>query len=83
MLDENIKIPVTHITDWLCRNGYLKEETLINWKRKISTAKGEAIGIITVDGANQSGLPYKKNVYSADAQRFIVANLIKIAEETV
>ena len=83
VLDENVKnIPATHITAWLCQNGYLTEETVNNKKRKISTVKGETIGIVTVDGANQVGLPYKKNLYTADAQRFIVMNLIKIAEET-
>lgn len=84
VLDDNVKnIPATHITAWLCQNGYLTEETVNNKKRKISTQKGEAIGIITIDGANQSGMPYKKNVYTYNAQRFIVANLLKIAEETV
>lgn len=84
VLDENVKnIPATHITAWLCQNGYLTEETVNNKKRKIATAKGETIGIVTIDGANQSGMSYKKNVYTANAQRFIVSNLVKIAEETV
>ena len=83
VLDENVKnIPATHITAWLCRNGYLTEETVSNKRRKISTQKGELIGIITIDGANHSGMPYKKNVYTANAQRFIVENLLKIAAET-
>lgn len=83
VLDENIKnIPATHVTAWLCNNGYLMEETVNNKKRKVSTQKGESIGIFTVDGMSKNGMPYKKNIYSAQAQVFICENIERIAKET-
>lgn len=82
VLDENTKkIPATHISNWLLQNGYLKENIYANKKEKVSTAKGEALGIITVDSVNPQGVPYRKNIYSADAQRFVINNIMKIAEE--
>ena len=82
VLDEGVKkLPATHITAWLCDNGCLIEETAHGKERKISTAKGEQLGIITLDGVSRDGMPYRKNVYTADAQRFLVANLNIIASK--
>lgn len=81
VLDENVKsLPATHITAWLCESGYLKEETVNNKKRKVATSVGEQIGIVTVDAVSMKGVPYKKNIYSPEAQLFIVANIKKIDE---
>ena len=81
VLDENMKnIPMTHITSWLCENGYLREEIVNNQKRKVSTSKGQGIGISTVDSVSKMGVPYKKIVYSAEAQSFLLSNIMEIAE---
>ena len=81
VLDENIKmLAPTQITAWLMAGEYLTEETVNNKKRKIATAKGESVGIMTVDGTSKTGIPYRKNIYTAEAQRFIVANLELISE---
>ena len=81
VLDENVKmLAPTQITTWLMANEYLIEETVNNKKRKIATAKGEGVGILTVDSTSKTGVPYRKNIYTAEAQRFIVANLELINE---
>ena len=81
VLDENVKkVPVTHISNWLLQNGYLTENIYANKKEKVSTAKGESLGIVTVDSVNPQGVPYRKNIYSADAQRFVIENIMKIEE---
>ncbi len=82
VLDENVKsVPATHISNWLVQNGYLTECIRMNKREKISTQKGEALGIVTVDSVNPSGVPYRKNIYSADAQKFIIDNIAKIEKE--
>ena len=82
VLDENVKtIPATHITTWLVDNGYLVENVYSGKKKKVTTAKGEQLGILTVDAVNPQGVPYKKNLYDANAQRFIISNLNKIAAD--
>ncbi len=81
VLPEDVKsLAPTQITAWLMANDYLIEETLNNKKRKISTPKGESVGIITVDGISKTGIPYRKNIYTIEAQRFIIENLEHIAD---
>ena len=82
VLDENVKtLPATYITAWLVDNGYLVENIYSGSKRKVTTPKGEQLGILTVDATNSQGVPYKKNIYDANAQRFIISNLNKIAAD--
>ena len=82
VLDENVKtIPATHITTWLVDNGYLVENVYSGKKKKVTTPKGEQLGILTVDAVNPQGVPYKKNLYDANAQSFIISNLNKIAAD--
>lgn len=79
VINENIKkVAVVHISNWLVEKGYLAEEIASNKKRKIATAKGEELGIYTVDAISPQGLPIKKNVYDANAQKFVVANIMEI-----
>ncbi len=79
VINENIKkVAVVHISNWLVEKGYLAEEIALNKKRKIATAKGEELGIYTVDAISPQGLPIKKNVYDANAQKFVVANIMEI-----
>lgn len=79
---ENVKsLPSTHISNWLVKNGYLTENTYSGKKRKVVTAKGEALGIRTIESENFNGISYMKNIYSAEAQKFIIANIIEIEAE--
>ena len=82
VLDEGIKhIPATHISGWLLANGYLQENVYGNKKEKITTAKGEGLGIFTVDGTTANGVAYRKNIYSAQAQKFVIGNVVKMENE--
>lgn len=84
VLDEGVrKVSASKISSWLVSEGFLTENIRGNQRVKETTEKGERIGIFTVDGIRQDGIPYKKNIYNADAQRFIIENITKIAEETV
>ena len=37
-----------------------------------------SLGIKTVDSVSLTGISYKKNVYNADAQRFVISNIMNI-----
>lgn len=79
VLDENVKpLSAVTITNWLTANGYLIEEISANKRRRVSTAKGVQVGIETVDDVSMNGVPYKKNIYTESAQRFIIQNLQNI-----
>lgn len=82
VLDEKVKIlPAKYISDWLVDNGYLSE-IIHNGKRtKIVTMKGAQLGIDTIDIVSPEGRQYKKNIYDANAQKFIITNLNKIAAD--
>lgn len=81
VLDEGVKnIAAVRITAWLCENGYLREETVNNKTRKVATSKGEGLGMLTVDAVSRQGIPYKKIVYTAEAQSFILSNIAEIGK---
>lgn len=82
VLNPDVKaMPATHITQWLMNNGYLAENTYSGKKQKVTTQKGQELGIVTIDGVSKTGIPFKKNVYTVSAQMFIVENLNKIASD--
>lgn len=79
VIDAGVKpLAATQITGWLLTNGYLAENIYGGKKKKVVSPRGMAIGIETVDGVTKTGVPYQKNVYTAQAQGFIVENLNKI-----
>ena len=80
VVDENVKkAAAVHISNWLVEQGYLAEEIAANKRRKVATAKGEALGIYTVDAVSYTnGVPIKKNVYDEHAQRFVVEHIMQI-----
>lgn len=83
VIDEDVKpLSAVTITNWLCENGYLAEEISDGKKRRVSTTKGVSIGIETVDSVSRDGIPYKKNIYTEQAQRFIIKNLDNISGNT-
>lgn len=82
VLDEEVKkVSASKISSWLVKEGYLVENIRAGARSREATEKGGTIGIFTVDGTSLNGREYKKNIYNADAQRFIIANITKIAEE--
>lgn len=81
VIAEDVKpLSAVTVTTWLCENGYLAEEISGGKKRRISTSKGVSIGIETVDSVSRDGIPYKKNIYTDQAQRFILENLDSITD---
>lgn len=78
-LAENVKkCSAVHISSWLLNEGYLCEITKADKRVKIATDKGMSIGIRTVDSVSLAGVSYKKNIYNADAQRFVISNIMNI-----
>lgn len=72
------KLTTTGLGNWLVAEGYL---TLPEGsKNKISTEKGNALGISTEDRTGYTGEIYQINYYSPAAQRFILDNLPQIGE---
>ena len=83
VLDEGVKkVSASRITTWLLNEGYLSEFIRGNKKNKEATQKGESIGIFTVDAVSLNGVPYRKTIYNADAQQFVINNILQIADET-
>ena len=83
MVDSSLmkKIKATTITSWLFDNKYLCEIKHEDGNTfKIVTEKGKGIGIIAAKKTSQYGRVYDVNLYSADAQKFIVDNLDAITE---
>ena len=79
VLDERVKkANAVHISNWLMNEGYLTENTYSGKKRKTATAKGEALGILTVDGISSNNIPYKKNIYNINALRFVISHIREI-----
>lgn len=82
VLDENVTaVAPTHITNWLLSKGYFEKIFYSNRDRKIATPKGEEIGIFTVDSVSPEGVPIKKNIYNAEAQRFVIDHIVEIENE--
>lgn len=63
------------ISAWLKYIGALEWEGETGQKRRVSTPVGEQLGIRTVERRAADGTTYRKNVYDANAQRFIIDNL--------
>ncbi len=79
VLDESSKkVGAVRIANWLLSEGYLVENVYGTKKTRVASPKGEAIGIKTVERQNQTGIWYKQNLYSRDAQMLIIANIEEI-----
>lgn len=82
VIDDGVKKPsAVHISSWLAANGYLQENIRSGKKEKVPTETGKMLGIYYIEGTNTQGITYRKNLYPAAAQRFIVENIVKIEEE--
>lgn len=72
---ENMK-PLSYkiINLWLLKEGYLKISSDNN--KKVPTQKGEQIGLSKVIRKSQYGIPYLVVLFNANAQKFILDNLV-------
>ncbi len=68
----------THMSNWLQYIGALQWEERDGLKRRVATKTGEELGIRTVDRKAVDGSTYRKNLYNAHAQQFLIDNLESI-----
>ena len=78
--EEMCKLTTTGLGTWLIDEGYL--ELPAEGKNKISTSKGNDLGISTEERTSPGGETYYINYYTPAAQRFILDKLPEIAEFT-
>lgn len=81
--DMNIKqIPAKRITDWLMLEGYLKEEYIEKYDKKVKmvTEQGKQIGLYNEE-REARGFHYLAVVYGKAAQEYIVAHFEKILKD--
>lgn len=70
------KLKATEITYWLLQNGFLEtKESEAGDIYKIPTERGCALGITSTVKVNSKGIEYALNLYSKDAQTYIVSNI--------
>ena len=70
------KLKATDITFWLLQNGFLEEKESDDGDTyKTPTERGCALGITSIMKTNSNGIEYALNLYSKDAQKFIVSNI--------
>lgn len=82
VLPEDVKpLSAVQISSWLLEQGFLTENIYSGKKNKVATQKGISLGISTVEGSNAQGVPYKKNIYNLNAQRYIIENLNRISSD--
>ena len=79
VIPENMRpLTVTKIPQWLISNGYLEEiEGSDGRKHKVPTQLGASVGITSSWKVNPSGQQYLAISYDADAQHFVLDNLVK------
>lgn len=75
-------LKATRITKWLVERGLLETITGDQTKScKVASAHGREIGIRTEERTNSLGITYHINLYSIQAQAYIIQNLITISED--
>lgn len=73
------KLKATEITFWLLQNDFLETiESDDGDIYKIPTERGCALGITSIVKTNSRGIKYALNLYSKDAQTYIVSNINSI-----
>ena len=85
-IDVNImkKIKATDITDWLVEQGYLKEpDADSKMLHKVISDTSHSIGIFEEKRTNDKGIEYTVNLYSKQAQEFILSNMSLISKNCI
>ena len=74
------KISAIRVTEWLTEKGFLKETASHDGKgkRKTITEKSALIEITQEERTSQYGKPYIMNLYSREAQQFIIDHIREI-----
>ncbi|MCM1329424.1 MAG: DNA helicase RecQ [Ruminococcus sp.] len=70
------------ITDWLKSEGFIAVYKDGEGKNQTDTAElSESVGIFSEERVSMRGAPYKRIMYTPEAQRFIIDNIGAIGEE--
>ena len=76
------KLPPTAINEWLAKKDFLREVGVQNGdkisKRKTLTDKSSLIGITQEERISQYGKQYTANLFSKEAQQFVIDHLDEI-----
>ncbi|MFQ8600445.1 MAG: hypothetical protein ACLSAP_07545 [Oscillospiraceae bacterium] len=76
------KLSHNRVSDWLVQKGLLQEETLLNGRStKIITDLAGDFGITRETRQNPYGKSYEVNLYSREAQQFLLDNLDSILQQ--
>jgi len=70
------KLQATKVTEWLTEKGFL--QNIAGSKRKTLTDKSPLLGITQEERVSQYGKPYTANLYSKEAQQFIIDHINEI-----
>lgn len=69
------KMSATWINDWLEAEGYLYRS---NFKNRVASEKGKALGITTERREKENGIDYYMNLHSPESQSFIYGHIADI-----
>lgn len=75
------KLSPNILTEWLLDKGFFRIEIVNDSRKKRATAQGKELGILEEQRTSQQGWDYLATLYNADAQRFLLDNLLSILEE--
>ena len=76
------KLQPLKVNNWLVRAGFLKEIETANGRRKTVTDNSPLIGISQEERTAPNGSQYTANLYSKEAQRFIIDHLDEILSKS-
>lgn len=75
------RLKTTTVTNWLVEKGFLEKRVDPAGKsRRLPTAAGEQLGLITREQQGQNG-PYQAVYYSKEAQQFVLDHLMEVLRE--
>lgn len=69
------KLSAAAVNRWLMAGGFLRAEEQDGESHRVPTARGEELGIVTVEKAGRGGRVYRQTVYSPSAQAFVYGHL--------
>ena len=75
--NEFFKLSAVRAADWLLKEGYLQLKECDGRREKVPTEKGSTLGISQEERTGSRG-DYTVNLYSSEAQKFVIDNVDKI-----
>ena len=75
------KLSAVKVTEWLTEKGFL--QNIADSKRKTLTDKSSLLGITQEERISQYGKSYTANLYSKEAQQFIINHIDEILSKEI